>query len=412
MSLIQPFMALRPRPEYAQAVVAPPYDVLDTEEARARAADNRWSFLHISRPEIDFPSGTDPCMPAVYAKGKENLERMIGAGVLRYDQRASYYVYRLQMGTHRQTGLVVAASIAAYEDNRIRKHELTQPHKVDDRARQIATLNAHTGPVAMIYRHSANIEALIAGITTSKPEVEVVTDAAVTHSLWSLSDRAAVAALTAAVEHLDVLYIADGHHRIAAAAQVATERRAVDSRKNGERAYEYFLGVIFPDNQMCLLEYNRLVTSLNGLTAAQFLDGLRERFVVDKVKAAFKPTHAGEFAMYLPHQWYLLRSKGTRSQRQDTGRLDASLLSEDVLAPILGIADLRNDKRVDFVGGVRGLTELQRRVDSGEMAVAFALYPTSVEQLMSVADAGQIMPPKSTWFEPKLADGLVSHVLD
>lgn len=407
MSLIQPFTALRPRSEYAQSVVAPPYDVLDTEEARARAADNPWSFLHISRPEIDFPAGTDPCMPAIYAKGRENLTRMIDAGVLHFDQQASFYVYRLQMGAHRQTGLVVAASIAAYENNRIRKHELTQPHKVDDRARQIATLNAHTGPVAMIYRHSAAIETLIADIVTDNPEVGVMTDAAVAHSLWSVSDRATIAALTAAVEDLDLLYIADGHHRIAAAAQVAAERRAADSGQRDEHAYEYFLGVIFPHNEMHLLEYNRVVTSLDGLTSEQFLGRLHERFTVDKVQAATKPTRAGELAMYLPTQWYLLRSKGTSS-----GRLDANILSEDVLAPILGIVDLRSDERVGFVGGVRGLTELEHRVDSGGMAVAFALYPASVEQLMKVADAGQIMPPKSTWFEPKLADGLVSHVLD
>lgn len=407
MSLIQPFAALRPRSEYAQSVVAPPYDVLDTEEARARAADNPWSFLHISRPEIDFPAGTDPCMPAIYAKGRENLARMIDAGVLHFDQQASFYVYRLQMGAHRQTGLVVAASIAAYENNRIRKHELTQPHKVDDRARQIATLNAHTGPVAMIYRHSAAIATLITDIVTDNPEVGVMTDSAVAHSLWSVSDRATITALTAAVEDLDLLYIADGHHRIAAAAQVAAERRAADSGQRGERAYEYFLGVIFPHNEMRLLEYNRVVTSLEGLTSEQFLDRLHERFTVDKVQTATKPTRAGELAMYLPSQWYLLRSKGASS-----GRLDANILSEDVLAPILGIVDLRSDERVGFVSGVRGLAELEHRVDSGRMAVAFALYPALVEQLMKVADAGQIMPPKSTWFEPKLADGLVSHVLD
>lgn len=411
MSLIQPFTALRPWPEYAQAVVAPPYDVLDTEEARARAADNRWSFLHISRPEIDFPAGTDPCTPAIYAKGRENLARMIEAGVLHFDQEASYYIYRLQMDGYRQTGLVAAASIAAYENNRIRKHELTQPHKVHDRARQIATLNAHTGPVAMMYRHNAAIETLIAHIVTDQPEVEVVTDAAVAHSLWSVGDRALIAALTAAVAHLDLLYIADGHHRIAAAAQVAAERRAVDPRKRGERAYEYFLGVIFPHNEMRLLEYNRVITSLGGLTTEQFLQRLHEHFVVDKVQAPTKPTRPHEFAMYLPGHWYLLQSKRVLSQRQGD-RLDASILSEDVLAPILNIVDLRSDERVGFVGGSRDLTELERRVDSGEMAVAFALYPASVEQLMSVADAGQVMPPKSTWFEPKLADGLVSHVLD
>lgn len=412
MSLIQPFKALRPRPEYARSVVAPPYDVLDTEEARARAADNPWSFLHISRPEIDFPVGTDPCAPAIYAKGRENLARMIDAGVLDFDPEASYYVYRLQVDTHRQTGLVVAASIAAYENNRIRKHELTQPHKVDDRARQIATLNAHTGPVAMIYRHSADIETLIADIVTNEPAVKVVTDAAVTHSLWIVRDRAMIAALTAAVEQLDVLYIADGHHRIAAASQVAAERRAVDPRQRGERAYEYFLGVIFPHNQMRLLEYNRVITSLGGFTPEQFLQRLHERFVIDKVRAATKPTRGGEFAMYLPGQWYFLRSKRMSSEPQGSECLDATILSEDVLAPILSIVDLRNDERVGFVGGSRGLAELEHRVDSGEMAVAFALYPASIEQLMNIADAGEIMPPKSTWFEPKLADGLVSHVLD
>lgn len=411
MPLIQPFTALRPRPEYANAVVAPPYDVLDTEEARARAADNPWSFLHVSRPEIDFPAGTDPYLPAVYAKGNQNLERMVDAGVLRYDQVPGYYVYRLRMGTHEQTGLVVAASVAAYECKRIRKHELTQAHKVNDRARQISTLNAHTGPVAMLYRRSSAIDSLITRAIVGQPDMKVATDAGVHHTLWVVNERSLVDALTVTVEHLGALYIADGHHRTAAAAQVAAERRASHSVRPGERGYEYFLGVIFPDDEMQLLEYNRVVSELNGLTPAQFIEEIRRDFVVEQAPPGSKPAQTGEFGVYLPGQWYSMRIKAQSRRQETTASLDANLLAQAVLAPILGITDPA-DKRLDFVGGVRGFGELERRVDSGEMAAAFVLHPASVNDLMTVADAGQVMPPKSTWFEPKLADGLVSHVLD
>lgn len=412
MPLVQPFTALRPPPEYANAVVAPPYDVLDTEEARARAADHPWSFLHVSRPEIDFPAGMDPYLPAVYAKGKQSLARMIDGGVLRYDPVPGYYVYRLRMGTHQQTGLVVAASVAAYECNRIRKHELTQAHKVNDRARQISTLNAHTGPVAMLYRRSGSIDLLIERAIAGQPDIEVAMDADVHHSLWVVSERSLVNALTATVEQLGALYIADGHHRTAAAALVAAERRATDRGYPGERGYEYFLGVVFPDDEMQLLEYNRVVTELNGLTAAQFVEALRRDFVVEQAPHGSKPAQPGEFGVYLPGQWYRIHIKAQSPPQATVASLDANLLAQAVLAPILGITDPTADKRLDFVGGVRGLGELERRVDSGEMAVAFALHPASVNDLMTVADAGRVMPPKSTWFEPKLADGLVSHVLD
>ena len=393
-------------------MVAPPYDVLDTEEARAWAADNPWSFLHVSRPEIDFPAGTDPYLPAVYAQGKQNLARMIDAGVLRYDPVSGYYVYRLRMGAHQQTGLVVAASVGAYERNRIRKHELTQAHKVNDRARQISTINAHTGPVAMLYRRSSDIDLLIEQAIVGQPDIEVAMDTGVHHSVWAISERSLVNALTETVECVGALYIADGHHRTAAAAQVAAERRATYSSQPGERGYEYFLGVIFPDDEMQLLEYNRVVSELNGLTPTQFIEALRRDFVVQHVARASKPAQRGEFGVYLPGQWYSMRIKAQSRPQETLASLDANLLAQAVLAPILGITDPTVDKRLDFVGGVRGLDELQRRVDSGEMAVAFALYPPSVNDLMTVADAGGVMPPKSTWFEPKLADGLVSHVLD
>ncbi len=412
MPLVQPFKALRPAPAHAHAVLAPPYDVLDTEEARAWAADDPWSFLHVSRPEIDFPAGTDPYRPEIYARAKQNLARMINAGVLRYDPAPGYYVYRLRMGTHQQTGLVVAASVAAYECNRIRKHELTQAHKVNDRAHQISTINAHTGPVAMFYRRSSDIDLLIEQAIAARPDIEVAMDGGVHHSLWVVSEHSLVKTLTATVERVGALYIADGHHRTAAAAQVAAERRATDGGQSGERGYEYFLGVIFPADEMQLLEYNRVVSDLNGRTTAQFIDDLRREFIVEPAPRASKPARAGEFGVYLPGQWYSMRIKTESRPQERLASLDAHLLAQAVLAPILGITDPTADKRLDFVGGARGLAELERRVDRGEMAVAFALYPPSVNDIMGVADAGGVMPPKSTWFEPKLADGLVSHVLD
>lgn len=414
MSLIRPFTGLRPAAGRAQEVIAPPYDVLDSEEARKRAQGKPWSFLHISKAEIDLPAGTDPYSPPVYAKARENFHRMLAQGVLARDPVPSYYIYRLVMGSHIQTGIVAAASVPAYEDQRIRRHEFTRPDKEDDRVRQIDVLNAQTGPVFLTYRQTAAVDALVTRLTRAKADVDVTADDGVRHILWVVSEAAAVGELTRAFDATERLYIADGHHRSAAAARVAAARRAANPQGKGDEGYEYFLAVIFPDDQVKILDYNRAVKDLNGLAPEAFLARVREAFDVTPVKAQqAKPAAPREFGMYLQGQWYRLRIRDERVPHADpVRRLDISLLQDNLLAPVLAIGDPRTDKRIDFIGGIRGLAELERRVNSGEMAVAFALFATSLADLMAVADAGEVMPPKSTWFEPKLADGLVSHVLD
>ena len=413
MSLIRPFAGLRPAPNRAADVIAPPYDVLSSDEARARAVGKPWSFLRISKAEIDLPPSTDPYSPAVYAKARENFDRLLKEDVLLRDPEPYYYFYRLVMGSHAQVGLVAAASVAAYESGRIRRHEFTRPGKEDDRVRQIAALNAQTGPVFLTYRHNEKIDVMAEIVTRGKPDVDVTAADGVRHSLWIAHDRKLIKALTEAFEALDRLYIADGHHRAAAAARVAASRKATNPKHTGEEAYDYFLAVIFPDDQVQILDYNRTVKDLNGLAPEAFLRKLGEAFSVQPEAGAVRPVRAGEFGMYLKGQWYRLTIKPERVPANDpVQRLDVSLLQDHLLAPVLGIGDPRRDPRMDFVGGIRGLKELARRVDSGEMAVAFALFPTSVHDTMAVADANEVMPPKSTWFEPKLADGLVSHVLD
>ncbi|MDK9726497.1 MAG: DUF1015 family protein [Sterolibacteriaceae bacterium MAG5] len=407
MSLIQPFRGLRPTTGNAAAVAAPPYDVLSSEEARVRAAGKPWSFLHISKPEIDLPEGTDLYSPAVYAKAAENLGKMVDAGILARDEQACYYAYRLTMGEHVQTGLVVAASVAAYNANRIKKHEFTRPDKEDDRVRQIEATNAQTGPVLLAYPASAAADALLVRASAGAPEADVTADDGIRHTVWVVKDAALIAEITAAFEAMPALYIADGHHRSAAAARVAAARLG-----DAEKSSDYFLAVVFPHRQMKILDYNRVVKDLNGLSAEDFLARLEKCFLVSPACGAVKPACPGEIGLYLAGRWYRLNIDPQLFVKDPVANLDVSLLSTHVLEPILGIADLRRDKRIDFVGGIRGLAELEKRVDSGEMAAAFAMYPTRMDQLMAVADSNQVMPPKSTWFEPKLADGLVSHVID
>lgn len=410
MSLIKPFAGLRPAPGQAQAVAAPPYDVLSSDEARLRAAGKPWSFLHISKPEIDLPPGTDPYAPEVYAKAAENLEKMLAAGILQRDAAPCYYAYRLSMptdgGEHVQTGLVAAASVADYTTNRIRKHEFTRPDKEDDRVRQIEALNAQTGPVLLAYPSCPAADALLAQVAAGVPDADVTASDGIRHTLWVVRDAAFIEKISAAVNALPALYIADGHHRSAAAARVAATR-------HGAGASGYFLSVIFPHHQMRILDYNRVVKDLNGMNEEAFLAQIGKNFSVSPSAAQVKPALPGEFGLYLPGRWLKLAILPNLIPSKDpVARLDVSLLSEFLLAPVLGIKDLRRDKRIDFVGGIRGLGELEKRVNSGEMAAAFSLHPTRMEDLMAVADAGEVMPPKSTWFEPKLADGLVSHVLD
>lgn len=413
MHLIRPFAGLRPASGRAAEVIAPPYDVLSTDEARARAAGKPWSFLRISKPEIDLPAGTDPYAPQVYAKAAENLGLMSSAGILARDPARCYYVYRLIMGGHTQTGLVAAASVADYDSNRIRKHEFTQPDKENDRVRQIEALNAQTGPVLLAYPDAPEIDDILARCSAGAPDADATADDGIRHTLWVVRDAEIQARLTLAFDAMPALYIADGHHRSAAASRVAAARRGADPRHTGEENYNYFLTVIFPHRQMQILAYNRVVADLNGMDAGAFLARVRESFSVEKSPAPVKPAKPAEFGLYLTGQWYRLALRRELIPAGNpVARLDVSLLSDRLLGPVLGITDLRGDKRIEYVGGIRGLPELEKRVNSGGMAAAFALHPTRMEDLMSVADAGEVMPTKSTWFEPKLADGLVSHVLD
>ncbi len=412
MSLIKPFPGLRPAPGREADVVAPPYDVMNRAEAKAMVEGRPWSFLHISRPEIDLPDETDPYDPAVYAKGRENLDRMIAEGVLARDTRPAYYAYRLTMGDHVQTGIVAAASVAAYDADRIKKHEFTRPVKEDDRVRQIDALNAQTGPVFLVYRADPVVDGILAEVTGTAPDIDVTATDGVRHEIWVIDDPQRVEALTRAFDAMDALYVADGHHRSAAASRVAAARKAANPNHAGEEPYNYFLSVIFPHDQMQILDYNRVVRDLNGLSVPDFLAKIAERFDFEASEQPVRPREPGEFGMYLDGQWYRLRLRDEYRSDDPVKGLDVSLLADNLIEPVLGISDPRRDERIDFVGGIRGLGELQKRVDSGDWAVAFSLYPTRMEALMAVADAGEVMPPKSTWFEPKLADGLVSHVLD
>jgi uncharacterized protein (DUF1015 family) len=406
--LVRPFAALRPTATGAAAVIAPPYDVVNSDEARALAAGRPQSFLHISRPEIDLPAGSSPYSDEAYAQGARSLERLIAERVLVRDEEPSFYIYRMVMAGRTQTGVAFVGSVRAYERNAIRRHELTRPDKENDRVRNIATLNAQTGPVLLAYRANATLRTLVGTATNAAPLFSVTGPNDVVHTVWRVAAPAAVAALQAALDALGALYIADGHHRSAAAARVAAQRRGAH-----DASHEFFLAVAFPHDELRILDYNRVVRDLNGLSTDALLARIRESFAVEALSDAHSPAQPETFSMFLGGRWYELKIRAALVPRHDpVASLDISLLQDRLLAPILGIGDPRTDSRIDFVGGVRGLAELERRVQSGKAAVAFALHPTRMEQLMAVADLGLLMPPKSTWFEPKLADGLLSHVLD
>ncbi len=410
MNLIQPFAALRPAPGRAGDVVAPPYDVLSTAEARERAQGRPWSFLHISKPEIDLPAGTDPYAPAVYAKGAENLQTLIDSGVLMRDPAPCYYAYRIVMGSHSQTGLVAAASVADYDSNRIRKHEFTRPDKEDDRVRQIEALDAQTGPVLLAYPAAPEVDAILQASASGTPDADAELDG-VRHTLWVIRDTDSIARLTAAFNAMHALYIADGHHRSASASRIAAARRAANPAHTGREPYNFFLSVIFPAHEMAIMDYNRVIADLNGLTTDAFLEKIAQAFSVEPSATPVKPARPGVFGLYLAGKWYRLAIRPELIPADPVGRLDVSLMQNNLIAPVLGVTDPRRDRRIDFVGGIRGLAELEKRVNSGDMALAFALHPTRMEDLMAVADANEVMPPKSTWFEPKLADGMASHLL-
>jgi len=410
LTLIEPFRALRPAPGRAAEILAPPYDVLSSAEARERAKGKPWSFLHVSKAEIDLAASTDPYDRAVYAKAAENLKAMTAAGVLIRDAKPSYYVYRLTWRGRTETGLAAVASLADYATNRVRRHEHTTPAKEDDRVRQIEAVNAQTGPVMLGYPTAPQVDALLNRAASGAPAFDVTADDGVRHQLWVIDDEQTIAALTRAVDALPALYIADGHHRSAAAERVAKAR-------GGNGTHSYFLTVMFPQNEMTILDYNRVIRDLNGLEPDALLARLRQDYTVAASDRPVHPAAAGEVGMFLAGHWYRLTLRADALAKAERSadpveRLPITLLTRHVIEPVFGITDPRTDKRIDFVGGGRGLDELERLVASGTFAVAFALYPTQMRDLMAVADAGAIMPPKSTWFEPKLADGAVSHVLD
>ena len=421
MSLIKPFKGLRPLKNLAAQVAAPPYDVLNRAEAKAMAGDNRYSFLHINKPEIDIDDNVDPHDEQVYQRGAENLRRFREEGILLRDSRDCLYVYQQTMGEHQQVGLVAAASVEEYENDLIRKHEFTRPDKEDDRVNHILHLNAQVGPVFLTYQAKPEIDELIARITEAPPEYDFTGADDIRHVLWVVDDANTVNHLVDAFQTVPHLYVADGHHRSAAAMRVKQQKQAENQRHSGNEHYNFFLTVIFPHNQMKILDYNRVVADLNGLSAAQFLEKIQEKFLLttvaadqsSKSTASPKPTATHHFAMYIAGQWYQLQAQAnTWNDADPVARLDVSILQNNLLAPVLGITNPRTDKRIDFVGGIRGMDALQQRVDSGEWAAAFAVFPTSIEDLMAIADAGAVMPPKSTWFEPKLKSGLVVHCLD
>lgn len=414
MAIIKPFKGIRPKRELVEKIASRPYDVLNSEEARAEAAGNEMSLYHIIKPEIDFPVVTDEHDEKVYRKAAENFEMFQKNGWLVQDSKENYYVYAQTMNGKTQYGLVVCAYVDDYMTGKIKKHELTRKDKEEDRMKHVRVNNANIEPVFFAYPHNNELDAIVKEVTKGKPEYDFVAPLdGFRHTFWLIEDEAKIKRITEIFATIPSLYIADGHHRSAAAALVGDEKRRQNPAHKGNEEYNYFMAVCFPDDQLTIIDYNRVVKDLNGLTDEQFIEKLKKNFDVElKGKDIYKPSKLHNFSMYLSGNWYSLTAKaGTYDDKDPIGVLDVTVSSNLILDEILGIKDLRTDKRIDFVGGIRGLGELKRRVDSGEMRVAFALYPVSMQQLIDIADTNNIMPPKTTWFEPKLRSGLVIHKL-
>ena len=412
MAKIVPFKALRPQKQYVKAVASPPYDVVDREEAIKLVAGNPLSFLHVEKSEIDLPEDIAAPADAIYGAAKSSLSKLIRDGVLFQEKQASFYIYAQERQGSRQFGIVAGISVGEYENGKIKKHELTRADKELDRIRHVDTVNAQTGPVFIIYRTRPAIDLLVAEAVAKPPEYEFVADDGVSHAVWTVGDEKAIKVLIREFAAIDSLYIADGHHRAAAAAAVAKLRRGKTSPV-AKAEYENMLAVLFPHTQLQIMDYNRVVQDLHGLSAAEFLEACKKDFTLSGNFPEKSPDRMHEFGMYLEGRWYRLTAKaGTYDEAHPIGRLDVSILQERLLAPLLGIHDPRTDHRIAFVGGVRGMEELERLVDERKFAVAFAMYPPTIDQLLAVADADGIMPPKSTWFEPKLRSGIFTHLLD
>ena len=413
MITFRPFRAIRPCPKVAHAVASRPYDVLDSQEAKEEAAGNSNSFLRVIKPEIDLPDSTDLYSDEVYQKGRETFLEMIAKGTFITDLVPNFYVYRLTMDGRSQTGLVGCCNFEEYYEGKIKKHELTRTAKENDRVRHVETLEANAEPVFFSYRGQKEIDQIVNKVIDSIPPIyDFEADDGIRHELWVSDDASQNEQLSAHFQKLDALYVADGHHRTAAAARVGQRLKEANPHHTGQEEYNFFMAVLFPDDQLKIYDYNRVVQDLNGLDEEKFLEKLSHQFDIQKDDfSKIKPSKIREFAMYLPGQWYRLTPKDAKRSADPVADLDVTILSDLILEPILNIGDLRKSNRIDFVGGIRGLSELSRRVDSGEMATAFALYPVSMDQLLSIADAGEIMPPKTTWFEPKLRSGLFVHSL-
>ncbi|MFH1051193.1 MAG: DUF1015 family protein [bacterium] len=413
MAVFRPFRAFRPKPELAGDIASKPYDVLNSDEAREEVKGKPLSFLHIGKPEIDLDPSIDHYDTKVYEKGKENLQKLISSGNLVEDPEPYLYVYAQTMDGRTQYGLVGCASVDDYWNNVIKKHENTRKVKEEDRSNHVRVTNAHSGPIFLTYKDVDEINSIVANITKVQPENDHVAEDGIRHQSWVIKNKATIAQIQSILGEVECFYVADGHHRSAAAGIVGRERQKANPNHKGDEEYNFYLAVLFPGSHLHIMDYNRVVKDLNGLSNIEFMAKVKEKFMIQETSEQFKPNKKGNVGMYLDGKWYQLTANAELLKNPDpVESLDVAILQREVLTPILGIDDPRTSERIDFIGGIRGLGELEKRVNSGEMKVAFAMYPTSVSELMSIADAGKIMPPKSTWFEPKLRDGLFVHFLD
>jgi len=412
MSIVRPFKGLRVKPELAKQVASPPYDVLNTKEARAMADDNPYSFLRVNKSELEFDDSVNPYSDDVYERARKNLQKFEREGVLVRDPKPCFYLYRLTMSGRSQTGLVALTSVVEYDQGKIKKHEYTRPEKVEDRARHISIVGAQVGPVFSTFRRNDAIEDIFKRVTNTPAPTDFVADDGIRHELWVVDDDKTISEIEEAFAKLPCLYIADGHHRSESAAELGRRMKKANPHHTEQEPYNFFTNVIFSERELAIMPYNRVVRELNGLTCQQFLEKAREKFAVSSHKGDVIPSRLHTFGFYCDNKWFLLEARpGTFDPDHVTKSIDASILADNLIAPVLGIINPRTDKRIDFVGGIRGTRELVRLINSGEYRAAFSLYPTSIEQLLNVADRGEVMPPKSTWFEPKLRDGLVIYVL-
>jgi uncharacterized protein (DUF1015 family) len=415
MAVFIPFKALRPVPDKAAAIASLPYDVMDSDEARLEVQKHPLSYIHVEKPEVDLPLGTDLYDPSVYAKARENLDNYVKQGLMKQDPEPMFYIYRQTMDGRAQIGLVGLTSVDEYMQGIIKKHELTRADKEADRIRHVDACDAHASPVFFTYPHKDVIDTTVRKVMeNTQPVYDFVSDDGIGHTLWLMDQAQDIETIMQAFAAMPCLYVADGHHRTASAAKVGLLRREQHPDYTGEEEFNFFMAVIFPDNQLKIFDYNRVVKDLNGMSKEEFMSKVTEKFFVERYNGAgvYHPAGLHDFGMYIDHAWFSLKAKpGTWDETNVVDSLDVSILQNNLLHPLLGIGDPRRDKRIDFIGGIRGLEELARRVDSGREVVAFAMFPTSMDELIGIADAGEIMPPKSTWFEPKLRSGLFIHPL-